>query len=300
MNPTLSESLLGVVERKRLSSFNTASSGQISEQENSSEEYPSDIGGEGDENRVSASSKVNFSKLSAQEKYFRCKQQAYQIKQLRRKLRNLEKKGGMVGNMNICKREEESKSKSKCYTENIPSSKEHNHLIIANEALKKYSGFELEDSRHLLSNLSALLLSGRLRPDSLQYSLICSMVRSFLVSQEATAHYRPCLDLPWGKVPIGQTEYIKLHQKMKGKSFMSLKGNHPKILKVRKVQEEGEVYEENIYIRNTTNKPVVCDLGDELLKPLEFMASQIKGTTYEQFIQELGVVEEKEDLEEFK
>jgi hypothetical protein len=42
--------------------------------------------------RVGASSKVNFSKLTKEEKYLRCQSQAYEIKQLRRKVRNLEKK----------------------------------------------------------------------------------------------------------------------------------------------------------------------------------------------------------------
>lgn len=94
-----------------------------------------------------------FARMSIREKHRCFQRQAYEIKQLRRKLR----KSG----------EKERKMAER-------------EMLSAQATIKAAGGFDLEDQRHLLDNLVKAINSGRLSPGSLAYSRICTMVRSKL------------------------------------------------------------------------------------------------------------------------
>ena len=136
--------------------------------------------GDSDENysddpksRTSASSRVNFSKLTAEEKERRCHNMSKEVKQLRRKIRNMEERlarannGGDMG-----------------HSHDHGSGVSDPSINSAKDKLKNYQGFELSDQRDLIENLCNVIVQERLKPDSLAYYMICTLVRGYFSDEE--------------------------------------------------------------------------------------------------------------------
>ena len=122
--------------------------------------------------RTSASSRVNFSKLTAEEKERRCQNMSKEVKSLRRKIKLLEQKittgGGSV--------EDVENTAQKDFESSL--------LYQALDKLKTFRGYELSDQKDILENFSQMVADGRLHPDSLAFSQICTLIRSHLYPHE--------------------------------------------------------------------------------------------------------------------
>jgi hypothetical protein len=107
--------------------------------------------------RVLASSKVNFSKLNDEEKEMRCHNLAKEVKQLRRKIRNME---GKV-------------LKHKVPPVQKPPTEDVKYFESAQEKLKQNS-FELHDQGKVIANLCKAIVENRLPVDSLAFEMIAT------------------------------------------------------------------------------------------------------------------------------
>lgn len=92
--------------------------------------------------RTSASSRVNFSKLTAEEKERRCHNMSKEVKQLRRKIRNMEER---LARSNI------TGDYGSYSTGNDPS--DNSISKRAKDKLRNHRGFELIDQKDLIDNL---------------------------------------------------------------------------------------------------------------------------------------------------
>ena len=117
--------------------------------------------------RTYASSRVNFSKLTTEEKEQRCLNLAKEVKELRRKLKNLSSTS--QPKRLLCPlhtRCEQTCRDLDCFA------RAHLALQQANHAI--------EDQHSLLQNLCGLIASGRLPAHSLAFNKICTVVRALL------------------------------------------------------------------------------------------------------------------------
>uniref|UniRef100_A0A7S3J5E7 Uncharacterized protein n=1 Tax=Euplotes harpa TaxID=151035 RepID=A0A7S3J5E7_9SPIT len=128
--------------------------------------------------RTSASSRVNFSKLTAEEKERRCHNMSKEVKQLRRKIRNMEERLARSSN---CP-EFRSGDTGQEYSSN------ESLIQRAKEKIKNFRGYELSDQKDLLENLCTAISQERLRTDSLAYYMICTIVRGYLTSDEQSKY----------------------------------------------------------------------------------------------------------------
>jgi hypothetical protein len=92
--------------------------------------------------RTSASSRVNFSKLTAEEKERRCHNMSKEVKQLRRKIRNMEDRLSR-SNLPIDSR----------HGDDAHNSQNEAAFQNAKNKLKAAKGYELPDQKDLLENL---------------------------------------------------------------------------------------------------------------------------------------------------
>jgi hypothetical protein len=123
--------------------------------------------------RTSASSRVNFSKLTAEEKERRCHNMSKEVKQLRRKIRNMEERLARSG----------GRDSSHAHDGDHHGGHE-NAFHIAKEKLHSAHCYELPDQRDLMENLANFVAQERLKPDSLPYYMICTLVRGCFTPEE--------------------------------------------------------------------------------------------------------------------
>ena len=123
--------------------------------------------------RTSASSRVNFSKLTAEEKERRCHNMSKEVKQLRRKIRNMEER---LARSNITMDYAGSGTPAESTQDTI--------VHRAREKLKSYNGYELSDQKDLIDNLSNAISEDRLKLDSFPFYMICTLVRATLSQEE--------------------------------------------------------------------------------------------------------------------
>ena len=134
--------------------------------------------------RVSAYSKVNFSKLKEQEKDERLKNLAKLVKRLRRKVRNLEQKFKTNANKIFGNYLHHSLGVKKYQ---MATSNQNAALELTLENISKalknvraYDGFEYEDQKNVVENLINLLAEEKISLDSINSGKICSQIRLFL------------------------------------------------------------------------------------------------------------------------
>lgn len=123
--------------------------------------------------RTSASSRVNFSKLTAEEKERRCHNMSKEVKQLRRKIRNMEERLARCNNGGDYRADEYA-------TNGVTDSM----VQRARDKIRNYQGYELSDQKDLIENLCTVISQERLKPDSLAYYMLCTLVRGFLTNEE--------------------------------------------------------------------------------------------------------------------
>lgn len=123
--------------------------------------------------RTSASSRVNFSKLTAEEKERRCHNMSKEVKQLRRKIRNMEERLARTNN-------DAEGSGTRDYSSGVGEAS----IQLAKDKIKHFKGFELSDQKDLIDNLCSALAQERMKPDSLAYYMLCTIVRGFLTDEE--------------------------------------------------------------------------------------------------------------------
>eukprot|EP00344_Euplotes_crassus_P001070 CAMPEP_0197006936 /NCGR_PEP_ID=MMETSP1380-20130617/38043_1 /TAXON_ID=5936 /ORGANISM="Euplotes crassus, Strain CT5" /LENGTH=391 /DNA_ID=CAMNT_0042426795 /DNA_START=132 /DNA_END=1307 /DNA_ORIENTATION=- len=128
--------------------------------------------------RTSASSRVNFSKLTAEEKERRCHNMSKEVKQLRRKIRNMEERLARTSN-------DAEGSGSRDYSSGVGEAS----IQSAKDKIKSFKGFELSDQKDLIDNLCSALAQERMKPDSLAYYMLCTIVRGFLTDEEWAQKY---------------------------------------------------------------------------------------------------------------
>jgi len=142
-----------------------------------SEIKTADLCAEADKLRVGVSSKVNFSKLTSKEQLERFKNQAQEIRRLRKKL---------------------AKSMA------AKSKKPNSEIQKALEKVK-FAKHELEDQQFLVENIVKAVNSGVLLPNTLAYNQICTILRNLLGTQGASSKYM--VRLPECTVPISTLEF---------------------------------------------------------------------------------------------
>jgi len=130
-----------------------------------------------DEVRVSASSKVNFSKLSPAEQKQRFLNQAQEIKRLKRKIRKYSAQKGK---------------------------KEDTILQKAVDKIK-IARHEIDDQKYLIENLLKAINTGKLTPGSFSYCQICTILRDLL--NLPCPESRHTITLPEKSIPISTVEY---------------------------------------------------------------------------------------------
>jgi len=159
--------------------------------------------------RVSAFSKVNFTKLKNEEKDERLQNLSKLVKRLRRKVKNLENKFKNNTNklltkfishsLGISKKKKFSQEENNFTnndlnnsTNNISNSNSSNNCSLeidvdkickALNNLRNYENFEYEDEKHIIENMINLIAEDKLPLDSINFRKICTQLRLF-TSQE--------------------------------------------------------------------------------------------------------------------
>lgn len=137
----------------------------------------------GEEIRIGASSKVNFSKLSAEEQRYRYINQAVKVQKLKAQIKSLIKTKGKRINQSLRK---------------------------AHEKLRN-AKHEIEEHKFLLDNLLKAIISEQLGPNTLGYCQICTILRDVLgLPCEGSEHF---LKLPERTISITSLEY-KMYKDM--------------------------------------------------------------------------------------
>lgn len=165
--------------------------------------------------KISPFSKVNFSKLKAEEKDERLKNLAKLVKRLRRKVRNLENKvrfnaSKLLNKYVWTKLGINSKNKY------VPPefSFDFDKICRALKRVRNHEDFEFADQKHLIENLINLIAEDKLKLDSLGYRRICSQIRMLLNKDQikyiSKKNSKVTITFPETEVYITKTEYNKL------------------------------------------------------------------------------------------
>lgn len=131
--------------------------------------------------RVSAFSKVNFTKLSEPEKAERLKNLAKMVKRLRRKVGNLQNRfrsnANKILNKYLCGSlgiKKNSKSNQ------APLDFDIDKLGKALKLLRQYERFEYTDQKFVIENFINLIAEEKIQLDSINFTKICTQIRMFL------------------------------------------------------------------------------------------------------------------------
>jgi hypothetical protein len=226
----------------------------------------SNDGGEEEKLRVSAFSKVNFSKLKEEEKELRLKNMAKLVKRLRRKVRNLEMKFKKNVNKMINKYVNKSGKNGKGRNESNKRIQQDMDLNVdklckALKMLSEYKNFEYEDQRHVLENFISLISEEKLQFDSVHFNKICTQIRLFL-NKESIKYIckkgqKITFSFPEKDINITKKEY-EIYQQFKEKEevIRAIFGI---------VEEEQEEYPKKINFENKKRGNIQNSLQNEFL-----------------------------------
>eukprot|EP00826_Nyctotherus_ovalis_P016388 TRINITY_DN1473_c0_g2_i1.p1 TRINITY_DN1473_c0_g2~~TRINITY_DN1473_c0_g2_i1.p1 ORF type:complete len:238 (-),score=27.67 TRINITY_DN1473_c0_g2_i1:206-919(-) len=140
----------------------------------------------GEDVRVGASSKVNFTKLSPEEQRFRYISQLYRIQKLKTQLKSyIQAKGKRV----------------------------HQSLKKTHERLQR-SKHDREGQKLALNDLFEGIITGRLAPNTLGYNQICTILRDVLEISGERNHHE--LRLQEKSIPISTLEYTAYKEMLLG------------------------------------------------------------------------------------
>ena len=144
-----------------------------------------ELNADNDDIRVSAKSKVNFSKLNENEKDERLKNLAKLVKRLRRKTRNLEQRFKSNANKILGKYISNSLGIKKNKQNNNPLDLSIENLCKSIKILRQYEKFEYKDQSHVIENFINLIAEQKLQLDSISFRKICTQIRLF-ISKESS------------------------------------------------------------------------------------------------------------------
>jgi len=151
-----------------------------------------------------------LSRMTPKQQYSRFQGQAYEIKQLRRKLRKFSPSNGKP-------LEEET--------------------LEAKEILKN-TEFELSDQRHIIDNLIKALMTGMLTPGSLQYDRLCTIVRNAMNIKTESKTGRH-ITLPGKEIAITEKEHKHYVQLPRSNALLrALAGDLPQSVKGEEAQRQ--------------------------------------------------------------
>lgn len=165
--------------------------------------------------KISPFSKVNFSKLSPEEKDDRLKNLAKLVKRLRRKVRTLENKvrfnATKLLNKHIC-------NKLGINTKNkyvLPEFHfDFEKVVKSLRKIRNFEEFEYDDQKHLIENIINLISEENLKIESLQYKKLCSIIRMLLPKEKikyiSKKDSKITVAFPETEVFITNKEYLKL------------------------------------------------------------------------------------------
>jgi len=171
--------------------------------------------------RVSAISKVNFTKLSDAEKDERLKNLAKMVKRLRRKVRNLENRFQSNANKILNKYLANNLGiKKQSKINQYPLDMDIDKLSNALKILRQYEKFEYSDQRHVIENLVNLIANEKLSLDSINFRKICTQIRIFLEKENSSyisnKGQKITFSFPESDINITTKEY-ELYSKYKDK-----------------------------------------------------------------------------------
>jgi hypothetical protein len=165
--------------------------------------------------KISPFSKVNFSKLSAEEKDERLKNLAKLVKRLRRKVRNLENKvrfnASKLLNKHICNKLGIN-MKNKYLLPEFQF--DFDKICKALKRVRNCEDLEYDDQKHLIENIINLIADDKLKLDSLQFRKIASIIRMFLPKEKvkyiSKKDSKITISFPETEVYISNKEYAKI------------------------------------------------------------------------------------------
>jgi hypothetical protein len=141
--------------------------------------------------RVSAFSKVNFSKLSDDEKNERLRNLSGLVSRLRKKLRNQDRKFKQKMNKKITKLFESSlgikpkqEDKDKVESDHTYCDGLINNLIKSIKILKENENAKFEDEKNLIENLLYIISDNKLSIESIHFKKICTIIRMFIEKEK--------------------------------------------------------------------------------------------------------------------
>lgn len=135
--------------------------------------------------RVSAISKVNFTKLSEGEKEERLKNLAVLVKKLRRKVRNLENRFKSNANKILKKYISNNLGIKKHKSNQEPLDLDIDNLCKALKCVRQYEKFDYNDQKHVIENFIKLIAEEKISLDSINFTKICTQIRIFLSKESS-------------------------------------------------------------------------------------------------------------------
>ena len=125
--------------------------------------------------RIAASSRVNFSKLSAREKEQRCQNLSKQLRNLKKKNHRLQEK---LRRVSAHLQPPEHELHARQHAQGLADVQRAETIISENRE------FELPDQNQFIYNLCTQIVDGRLPLDSLPFQIMTTMVRNGLTPRE--------------------------------------------------------------------------------------------------------------------
>lgn len=165
--------------------------------------------------KISPFSKVNFSKLKAEEKDERLKNLAKLVKRLRRKVRNLENKVRFNPTKLLNKH---IWNKLGINTKNKYLQPEFQFdfekICKALKKVRNYEEYEFDDQKHLIENIINLVADENMKIGSLAYKKICSILRPLIPKEKikyiSKKDSKITISFPETEVYISNKEYSKI------------------------------------------------------------------------------------------
>lgn len=165
--------------------------------------------------KISPFSKVNFSKLKAEEKDERLKNLAKLVKRLRRKVRNLENKVRFNPTKLLNKH---IWNKLGINTKNKYLQPEFqfdfDKICKALKKVRNYEEYEFDDQKHLIENIINLVADENMKIGSLAYKKICSILRPLIPKEKikyiSKKDSKITISFPETEIYISNKEYSKI------------------------------------------------------------------------------------------
>jgi hypothetical protein len=165
--------------------------------------------------KISPFSKVNFSKLKAEEKDERLKNLAKLVKRLRRKVRNLENKVRFNPTKLLNKH---IWNKLGINTKNKYLQPEFqfdfDKICKALKKLRNYEEYEFDDQKHLIENIINVVADEKIKIGSLAYKKICSILRPLIPKDKikyiSKKDSKITISFPETEIYISNKEYSKI------------------------------------------------------------------------------------------